>query len=113
MTTDRECPECGTSLGVKATYCGCGWGKRKKGQSAPAYRAPCAYMSCPKSSVEKVASGANLCDDHMQEYYRRKAEETCAALGLVTTEQRRKYVLEKAKGMWRMREPGEDLEEAA
>ena len=39
---DRICPDCGIALSPRATYCGCGWGKKRDVKSAP-FDPQCAY----------------------------------------------------------------------
>ena len=39
---DRVCQDCGTTLSPRATYCGCGWGKKKRVDTQP-FDPRCAY----------------------------------------------------------------------
>ena len=39
---DRICPDCGISLSPRATYCGCGWGKKRISNSTP-FDPQCVY----------------------------------------------------------------------
>ncbi len=97
-TTERNCPECGSTLHANATFCGCGWGKRKRGASAPIERRTvCAFETCACLAVVKVNS-ANLCELHYLELAQRSAEKTCERLGLKTTAQKRAWVLANSRG---------------
>lgn len=38
--TERLCPECGSTLGSQARYCGCGWGRPRSRGTRTEQRAP-------------------------------------------------------------------------
>lgn len=96
---ERNCPECGTSLHAKATYCGCGWGKGKKGVPLER-RTVCAFDTCGADAVVKLKS-ANLCQLHYEALALRSAEKTCESLGLKTTAQKRAWVKANSRGLKR------------
>lgn len=119
-----ECPKCEAEIG-SASYCGCGWGRKKKADRGPEMpRVPCAFYSCARLSAARIKvmgnSWSNFCAEHYEEHFLRQAEETCLTLGLKTKEQKYKWVREKLKkGLFKRipiepiaeREPGEDREE--
>ena len=96
--TERNCPECGTALHAAATYCGCGWGKKKRGYSAPLERRTvCAFENCSSDAFVKSKS-ANLCEIHYAALALRSSERACADLGLKTTAQKRAWVKANSRG---------------
>jgi len=122
-TIERNCPECQSTLAANATYCGCGWGRGKKGNAryeAPELLTECAHETCQHRAKVKIHTSTgyvNLCIFHYGEHFRVKALDTCAALGLNTIEQRRECVRDligKLVHKWTpdyQREPGEDWSE--
>ena len=87
----------------------------KRYEEAP--RTLCGYEPCGISAVVKIGTHnggspwLNLCMRHYEQHFKKQARETCEDLGLVTLKQKRAYVKEKLAGIFRMREPGEDLDE--
>lgn len=116
MENDRTCPECGSALGRYARYCGCGWGKPKKGERQPDLpRVECCFAGCihlAKVKLKTPTGWANMCAGHYEEFTLKRALETCKRLGLTSVPQMKAWVRqEKKKGIARdvpLREPGED-----
>lgn len=115
--TDRICPECSSTLARNASYCGCGWGKQKKGDRYPPSvpRVPCAFDSCARRAVVKVRVGktswSDLCLEHDQQLAQKRANEYCASLGLKTVAEKIKWVKGRVNlklDIRALREPGED-----
>ena len=106
-----ECPKCHYEIADHAKYCGCGWKKPNPFEQLPAYRVHCAHADCAAPAIcrIKVPTGwANLCDAHYDQHFLNQGNATCDRLGLDTPAKKRQYVLEKARNMFKMREPGED-----
>ena len=53
----------------------------------------------------------NMCEKCYLAHFQKQADDYCADHGIVTLAQKRKFVREKAAGVGRMREPGEDWDE--
>lgn len=117
-----QCPKCASEIG-NAGYCGCGWKpERKKETTARTFdgaehRVKCCHDECFTEAFCKVrikTGWANFCQKHYDEHFLREAQTTCRKLGLITTSQKRAWVKERLKNVFKpMREPGEDDEEAA
>jgi len=115
-----ECPKCHSEI-ADATYCGCGWKRRKEAKQAEVeLLVECAHFSClqrAKVKIKTTTGWANLCIPHYEEHFRMKAVVTCETLGLHTVGQKRAWVRDavgKLAQKWAPpynREPGEDLEE--
>lgn len=112
---DRLCPECGSTLAARASYCGCGWGKKKKSEKPEEPpRCACAYDTCARLAVAKIktATGwANLCAECYSNHFFTQAEKHCIGMGLDTVAKRRQWVKENMPVIRRIpvsREPGED-----
>ena len=117
--SNKLCPECNSTIGANATYCGCGWGRKKKfDHGVPDEpRAPCAHESCGRLSTVKIhtpTGWANLCLPHYQDHFLIAGTRKCVQLGLNTVAEKRKWVLDHMPD-FRIRrperEPGEDREE--
>tara|TARA_R110000868_G_C10934434_1_gene766600 strand:+ start:1360 stop:1722 length:363 start_codon:yes stop_codon:yes gene_type:complete len=73
-----QCPECKTQLGLRATYCGCGWRKAapKREYSQEASNTPCAHEGCGIAAMAKIkvkTGWASLCWQHYDEHFRVEA----------------------------------------
>jgi hypothetical protein len=116
--TDRLCPECGSTLGAKARYCGCGWGRKKKNEEPPdPRRIVCCHESCGRDSVVKIhtrTGWANVCKEHYDLHFQNQADTYCESRGLHTLGQKMEWVRTQKLLLKRipvLREPGEDLDE--
>ena len=92
METDRNCPDCGNTLHLKATYCGCGWGKKKKydrGLDLP--KLVCKFDTCAQTAVI-FHKNARLCEQHFQEVRKKESHDYCKAIGLTTNKQCRDWL---------------------
>lgn len=86
MTHDFNCPDCSRTLHVGATYCGCGW-KRRKSPFADALEVTvnCAHFNCrnpAKVKIKTKTGHANLCMAHYDQHYRDEALDGLDKLGL-------------------------------
>lgn len=111
-----ECPKCGAEIAY-AAYCVCGWKRPdKKAAYIEPDRAKCCHDACFISAICKVRTEygwANFCLKHYEEHFQKQDEDYCQSQGLTTLAAKRKFVKEKLRGLFRMREPGEDECEAA
>ena len=117
-----ESPKCSTEIG-NAAYCGCGWKRGKASHhDEPELLIECAHIACQqraKVNIKTPTGRANLCIFHYDEHYRLKALDTCATLGLHTTEDRRAWAKQQLRSNPLFRnlerlyqtEPGEDWDE--
>ena len=121
----KNCPRCGLPIGDTTTACSCGWKDRKtkRPHDEPELPIECAHIACQqraKVNIKTPTGRANLCTFHYDEHYRLKTLDTCAALGLHTSSQRREHAksLLRSNPMFRnlerlyQTEPGEDWSEA-
>lgn len=94
-------------------------GKRPEAQQFPRERVPCVYAGCAHPAILAVwtkTGWARLCEHHRAFRMQQSAEKYCAERGLKTVAQMRAFVLENARKIGRpktLREPGDDMEEAA
>ena len=106
-----QCPDCDKELGFRSV-CGCGWKKPTTPQMAyEKPRAKCCHDLCISNAICKiktVTGWANVCERHYLSHFQKQADDYCAEHGIVTLAQKRKFVRDKAKGVYRMRQPGED-----
>ena len=62
-----------------------------------------AHMSIVVDGIRK-----NMCEKCYLAHFQKQTDDYCADHGIVTLAQKRKFVRDKAKGVYRQREPGED-----
>lgn len=81
------CPKCQSQLGLRATFCGCGW--RKAAPAAQTFaevdRAQCAHMGCflsAKVRIQTRTGWADLCAKHYEQHFTDQALESLDRYGL-------------------------------
>lgn len=118
------CPGCNAQLSDRATFCGCGWQKRKQKLEPEIVRYRCAHETCGISAMCRIkvstTAWANLCWQHYDAHYAAQARANCAARGLHTTAQLREAFKAGTAALAQkmrkrevlvQREPGEDWDE--
>ena len=87
---------------------------RKQTYDAPVNSPPITYPTCTtcfmSAHMSIVVDGIrkNMCEKCYLAHFQKQADAYSASMGLVTLEQKRKFVKERFTRIGRMREPGED-----
>lgn len=85
-----QCPECKSEIGVKATYCGCGWRRLKVAYGSERQESVrCAHEDCGIAALYKVntkTGWANFCWQHYDIYFARQAVQNLPKWGMARKE---------------------------
>ena len=122
MPERKLCPDCGGSLGTKATRCRCGWRASISVDAVPRFSISCCYETCLEGAICRVPTKtgwANVCRTHYPdiEIVRKRSNSAVvqeirqAYEGSFAFRHKGQLHISRSLPGQRERQPGEDREE--